>query len=144
MVLCFSCQIILVTTIASYLLTYQAALFTNEVSSIVMFCRFICGSILHLSLLEEVTTGLNNMKFVLNHQYLFQNYIQAWAVGFLQSLIVMAIELVNIEIILTSQTPVDVVYNFISLAIIAEFDDFVFSALRNEPMKLLIKEEITD
>jgi hypothetical protein len=30
------------------------------------------------------------------------------------------------------------------LAIIAEFDDFVFSALRNEPMKLLIKEDITD
>jgi len=37
-----------------------------------------------------------------------------------------------------------VVYNFISLAIIAEFDDFVFSALRNEPMKLLIKEDVID
>lgn len=84
------------------------------------------------------------MKFVLNHQYLFQSYIQAWAVGFLQCFIVISIELVNIEIILTSDNPVDVVYNFISLAIIAEFDDFVFSALRNEPMKLLIKEDVTE
>ena len=28
-----------------------------------MFCRFICGTILHLSLLDEVTKGLLNMKF---------------------------------------------------------------------------------
>jgi len=82
-VLCFACQSILVVSIAGYLLTNQSDKFTAEVSSLVMFCRFICGSILHLSLLEEVTTGLNNMKFVLNHQYLFQNYIQAWLVGFL-------------------------------------------------------------
>lgn len=73
-VLCFICQVILVGTIASYLVAYQSKFFTKEVTSIVMFCRFICGSILHLSLLEEVTTGLNNIKFVLNHDYLFQNY----------------------------------------------------------------------
>jgi hypothetical protein len=52
--------------------------------------------------------------------------------------------LVNIEIILTSLDPINLVYNFIALAIIAEFDDFVFSALRNEPMKLLLKETITN
>lgn len=37
-----------------------------------------------------------------------------------------AIELVNIEIILTSLNPVDIVYKFVSLAVIAEFDDFVY------------------
>ncbi len=50
----------------------------------------------------------------------------------------------NIVIILTSTDPVDIVYNFIALAVIAEFDDFVYSALRNEPMKLLIKSEVTE
>ncbi len=55
----------------------------------------------------------------------------------------LAVELVNIEIILTSLDPVDLVYNFIALAIIAEFDEFVYAALRNEPMKLLTKNEIT-
>jgi hypothetical protein len=84
------------------------------------------------------------MKFALNHHYLFQNYVKAATVGFLQSFIVLAVELVNIEIILTSLTPVDIVYNFIALAIIAEFDDFVYAALRNEPMKLLIKDDITE
>jgi hypothetical protein len=38
----------------------------------------------------------------------------------------MLVEIVNIEIILTSLDPLDIVYNFVALAIIAEFDDFVF------------------
>jgi hypothetical protein len=39
---------------------------------------------------------------------------------------VTCVEVANIEIILTSVTPTDIVYNFIALAIIAEFDDFVY------------------
>lgn len=59
-------------------------------------------------------------------------------------MIVILVEAVNIEIILTSTDPLNLVYNFIAITIIAEFDDFVFSALRNEPMKYLIKETVTD
>ena len=108
-----------------------------------MFARFICGTILHLSLIDEVCTGLDNMKFCLNHPYLFQSYKQAWLVGFLQSLITIMVEFANIEIILTSVNPVDIVYNFIALAIIAEFDDFVYASLRNECMKKLCEKECT-
>lgn len=50
----------------------------------------------------------------------------------------------NIEIILTSEDPVNLVYNFVVLGIIAEFDDFVYSSLRNESMKLLIEPELTE
>lgn len=54
------------------------------------------------------------------------------------------VEAVNITIILTSLNPVDIVYNFIALAIIAEFDDFVYASLRNESMKKLIEKEVTE
>lgn len=54
------------------------------------------------------------------------------------------VEIANIEIILTSLTPTDIVYNFIALAVIAEFDDFVFYSLRGESMKKLIDGEITE
>lgn len=54
------------------------------------------------------------------------------------------VEVVNIEIILTSLNPVDIVYNFIALAIIAEFDDFVYSSLRSESMKKLIEREVSE
>lgn len=123
---------------------YQVSQFTADVDVIILFARFICGTILHLSLIDEVSTGLDNMKFCLNHSYLFQSWKYAWLVGFLQCLIVIMVEIVNIQIILTSTNPVDIVYNFIALAIIAEFDDFVYAALRNESMKKLIEKEVTD
>ena len=54
------------------------------------------------------------------------------------------VEVANIEIILTSITPTDIVYNFIALAIIDEFDDFVYQSLRSESMKKLIEAEVTE
>ena len=81
---------------------------------------------MHLSLVDEVTKGLQNFKFVLNHPYMFQSPTTACLTSFLQSFSVTCVEVANIEIILTSVTPTDIVYNFIALAIIAEFDDFVY------------------
>ena len=44
---------------------------------------------------------------------------------------------------MSSINPVDIVYNFIALAIIAEFDDFVYSSLKNESLKCLVDEKVT-
>ena len=57
---------------------------------------------------------------------MFQSPTTACLTSFLQSFSVTCVEVANIEIILTSVTPTDIVYNFIALAIIAEFDDFVY------------------
>jgi len=65
-------------------------------------------------------------------------------ISFLQSFSVICVEVVNIEIILTSITPTDIVYNFIALAVIAEFDDFVYQSLRSESMKKLIEPDVTE
>jgi hypothetical protein len=53
------------------------------------------------------------------------------------------VEIVNIEIILTSLNPCDIVYNFIALAIITNFDNYVYDSLRGESMKKLIQESVT-
>ena len=44
---------------------------------------------------------------------------------------------------MSSTNPVDIVYNFIALAVIAEFDDFVYQSLKNESMKCLVDEKVT-
>ena len=49
-----------------------------------------------------------------------------------------ATEICNINIIITSEYPVDIVLNFIAIAIIAEFDNYVYGSLRNEYCKKLI------
>jgi hypothetical protein len=70
-ILCFVCQIVLVISISGYLIESMSELFTTPVGVWILFGRFICGTILHLSLVDEVTKGIQNMKFALNHGYLF-------------------------------------------------------------------------
>ncbi len=83
--LCFLCQVVLIIMIFNYLISdaTQRAAFLTNVGVVILFARFICGTILHLSLIDEVCTALDNMKFSLNHPYMFQSYQQAWTAGFL-------------------------------------------------------------
>ena len=78
------------------------------------------------------------MKYAVNHRHAFLNYKKAFAMGFLQSFMTIMVETVNMLVILQSMTTKDVVFNFIAVAIISDFDDFVFNSLRNEPLKELV------
>ena len=40
----------------------------------IIFARFICATILHLSLVDEVNAGLLSMKFAVNHPYKFEYF----------------------------------------------------------------------
>jgi hypothetical protein len=49
----------------------------------VVVARFVCGIVLHMMLQAELTSGLNNMKFALNHHYRFENPMVAYIAGLL-------------------------------------------------------------
>ena len=55
--------------------------------------------------------------------------------------ITILVETVNLLVILQSTTTQDTVFIFIAVAIISDFDNFVFNSLRNEPLKELVSEE---
>ena len=59
-------------------------------------------------------------------------------VGFCQMAVLYLVELVNVAILLTNNTILDVIMNFLALVIISEFDDYFFMSLRREPLKDLI------
>lgn len=46
-----------------------------------LFGRFICASILHMSLIDEVSAGLEYMKYSVNHPYMFQHFGWPWVIG---------------------------------------------------------------
>jgi hypothetical protein len=48
-----------------------------------VIARFACGIILHMQLQNELSSGINNMKFALNHFYRFENWHLAFLAGFL-------------------------------------------------------------
>lgn len=72
------------------------------------------------------------MKFALNHSFRFDDYTIAFFAGFMQTLSCLFIELINLFVILTSETVLDVVLNFMALAIIAEFDNSFYQAFALE------------
>lgn len=49
-----------------------------QIVLMIILARFICGTMLHLSLVDEVTQGLIKMKYALNHPYKFQSYSVAF------------------------------------------------------------------
>lgn len=78
------------------------------------------------------------MKFSLNHFYRFEKPKIAFFAGFLQTSAIFMIEIVNFIVILTSTNYLDVVMNFMALAVIAEFDDKFFDALGDDDIKGMI------
>lgn len=75
--------------------------FIQTASTMIIFARFICGSILHLSLLDEMDSGQEMMKFSLNHHYLFNFYPAAFMIGLMQFLSSFLVELINMVVIVT-------------------------------------------
>ena len=109
----------------------------------IMFARFICTIILHLSLTDEVTGGLKMMKYAVNHPFKFNSFVMAWFCGFMQYTSSLGVELSNIGVILGANDTISIVFNFIAVAIIAEFDNYVFDSMKNENFKHIVDERFT-
>lgn len=84
------------------------------------------------------------MKFTLNHEYRFDNYKIAFLAGFMQMVMIMTVELVNMYTILTCNEVKEVVMNFMALAIIAEFDDIFYAALGLDTSKEVLTDQAYD
>jgi hypothetical protein len=51
------------------------------------------------------------------------------------------VELANIGVICGANDTIDIVFNFIALAIIAEFDNYVYGSMKDESFKTLTGED---
>ena len=141
--LTFVCQLVLVIEVFYEMFKAEGHLFKiPENDSWVLFARFICTTVLHLSLIDEVYQSLEMMKFCLNHDYLFRQEYLAFLIATFQLTAVLMVEICNVCIIMQSFIPTDIVLNFIAIAIIAEFDNYVFDAMRNESFKKMIEFKI--
>ena len=80
------------------------------------------------------------MKFALNHPWKFESYIGAFFVGFMQAMVVISNELINLAVLNTNNTIMDILMNFLALVIISDFDDYFFVTVSSDPMAMLIKD----
>jgi hypothetical protein len=81
---------------------------------------------------DELKQGLLFMKYATNHPRFFRSNGVAFISGLVQTCMVLLVESANIIVILAAPDVIEVVLNFIAIAIIADFDDFVFSVIKND------------
>ena len=103
-----------------------------------VMCRFLCAIFLHITRAGELNQGLNFMKYALNHPWKFNNWFNAFFIGFLQMIVLISVEAVNLGILLSNQTIIDTIMNFLALVIISDFDDYFFFTVSNEKPSLAI------
>ena len=80
------------------------------------------------------------MKYAVNNRDSFLSYKKAFCMGLLQSSMTISVESVSLFIILQSTTTQDIVFNFIAVTIISDFDNFVYNSLRGEKLKDLVQD----
>ena len=78
------------------------------------------------------------MKYSANHPFKFDNYVEAFLIGFAQMIVVISIEVVALGVLNTNSSIQDVIMNFLGLAVIAEIDDMYFSTVLTDPIAKLI------
>ena len=101
--------------------------------------RFSCCIALHMVLQAELEKGVASMKFALNHSYRFGDmWLQAFLAGWMQATASILIEIVNLLIILEKHKAEDIVAGFMKIAILAQFDNFFYSAVKYSKVKLLL------
>lgn len=84
------------------------------------------------------------MKFAVNHEYKFKCFWFAWICGFLQTWSCLLTEIANIGVLNGADDTISVVFNFIALAVITDFDNLVFSSMKGEGMRELIDPSFTE
>ena len=103
--------------------------------------KAICSTILHCSMNGRISQGCDMMKYALNHHMKFLNYSTAFELGLMRVLTSLAVETISLILIFTQSDVQDVVFNFIALAVIDDFDVFVYDALRSDVFKQLLSDD---
>ena len=111
---------------------------TPAPSGDIVLARFLCANLVHITLSPEIMQGLKMMKYSANHPFKFDNYVEAFLIGFAQMIVVISIEVVALGVLNTNSSIQDVIMNFLGLAVIAEIDDMYFSTVLTDPIAKLI------
>ena len=99
----------------------------------IVFVRFLCGLIMHLTLQPEIRSALKFMKYANNHTWKFRSWRYAYLIGFGQLLMVISVEFINLILLCENDTVMDIIMDFLALVIISDFDEYYVASLESDP-----------
>jgi len=83
-------------------------------------------------MLQDYAVSLRMMKFAVNQGYLFSSEQKAYWTGSLKFLSVLNIELASLGIIVAANDTISIVFNFIAVAIVAQFEEYFYMSLNGD------------
>ena len=93
----------------------------------IIVVKFICAALFHFKFEDELMNGLDIMKYVAMHPHNFKNYKMAFLMGFLDMGMIFFVEFINLWNLSNITEGVhSLMFDFIALGIIAEFDDYFY------------------
>jgi hypothetical protein len=104
--------------------------------------RLICACLFHFLFQEEIESALKLMKFVTLHKNRFRFPLFALLFAFLQLVSVSFIEVIQIINLVQLNTMKDIVMNFVSLLILAQFDDYFLEIFLRSKIKIFIEKDL--
>ena len=108
----------------------------------IILARFFCAVVLHIYMHPEIEQSFQLQKYALNHTWKFTDWGFAFAVGLMQMLVTLSVELVNVVILNTNHSIMDIIMNFLALVIIAEFDDYLVVTIEKHlPLRKLMNDK---
>ena len=101
--------------------------YTLEENAIIIV-KFICAILFHFKFEAELNNGLRMMKYVAMHESYFKHPYAAFFMGFLDMCMIFGVEFINLWNLsnITEGGVHSLMFDFIALGIIAEFDDYFF------------------
>ena len=104
--------------------------------------RVICAFILHLTIMPEIETSLQALRFAYNNDERFynKNIVYPTLVMLMKLYGGFLTEFINILVIVQSDSIEDVVKDFIAFGIISEIDNLLAASLRGYDVENTIKE----
>ena len=108
----------------------------EKISTVI--ARFVCAFIMHVTLTGESKQGLSMMKYASNHPWKFRSWRHAYLIGFFQAFVLVTCEAVNLIILTTNDSMLDIIMNFLAIVVITEFDDSFFFIVKGEKLAELL------
>lgn len=135
------CQMTCIVLVYNYIFANEdvyAAFVGWPKSQSEIIIKFVCSVVLHLYLQVRLRQGMDIMKFVANHSYRFETPILAFTTGFMQASQIVANEWISFLVLVFSTDTLEIIRNFFALVVIADFENFLYTSLQDEPAKDLL------
>ena len=98
----------------------------------IILVKFICALLFHFKFETEIRSGLKMMRYAALHSEQFVNPGVASFVGMINAIFVFLVEVINLWNLsnITGGDTSELMFDFIALGIVAEFDDYFIEIYR--------------